>query len=77
MDDVYMGRSAALLEIKVDRALKLIGDDNRTRVHFLSGLRTHCDAIQAIEYCKNFVLDLDKHRVWAEKNLWFIEPTVG
>lgn len=33
MENLYLGHNAAMLEIKIQRVLELIGDDNRTRVH--------------------------------------------
>lgn len=77
MENFYLGHNAAVLEIRIQRVLELIGDDNRTRVHFESELRNCHTDLQKLTYCKNFALYLDNHRAWAQKNLWFVRPTVG
>lgn len=73
---MYMGREAATQEIVVvciRRALEAIGDDRKTRKLFLSGLKAAPTPAAKFTYCRNFVLDLDQHREWAQKHLWFVK----
>lgn len=72
---MYRGQEAAGAEVvaaKINQVLYAIGDDGRTRHHFLSEVRTCATYSAKLLYCRNFFIDLEKHREWAAKNLWFM-----
>lgn len=74
---VFLGREAGEREVVAVRANQVrhaIGaGDPRTLKLFNAEIKKRPTAGAKLLYCSNFLRDLENHRAWAQRHLWFIE----
>lgn len=70
-EDGYCRRTAEL-EVLDEEIKKRIAGDRRLDRHYSIGLRLPHDVETRTCYCRNFLKNIEEHRRWADRNLWFI-----
>lgn len=71
MVDQYFPATARL-EVITGEILKAIGGNPRLLQHYISGLECKHTAQEMTEYADQFLVNIEKERQWADKNLWWM-----